>query len=299
MATSINAVQWNTPYKQVPPSYNTQQNQLMKVGWDSMAGYGQSPNMYVPPVFPVSKAGAGRGGQTFLGDKYNDALRASSRLGRQPPTPTRPPVRHNPNSAYGVNSTAVDGTSIVTQPMAAMNAVMPASTYNPTNINYGFNTNDQLAGMAGLSIGRDQLVNGAAPFFGSRTLGELPTGSGGGTDTSWWDNLLGKGKETWNNNKDWLVGDKNSIGAIPLGLGLFNAFNQYTLGRESIKSMREQNALARESFALNKAGALASLEDQYNKRNSNDMYHRNPKLSYADNVAAASSKTLEDMKRFK
>ena len=126
----------------------------------------------------------------------------------------------------------------------------------------------------------------------------LPAG-GTGTGAGWFDGLLGNGKEAWNNNKDWLVGDKSSIGAIPLGLGLFNAFNQYTQGRESIKSMREQNALARESFELNKKGALASLEDQYNKRNSNDMYHRNPNLSYSDNVAAASSKTLEDMKRFK
>ena len=65
MATSINAVQWNMPYKQVPPSYNTQQNQLMKAGWDSMAGYGQNPTMYVPPLFPVSKARAGRGGPSF------------------------------------------------------------------------------------------------------------------------------------------------------------------------------------------------------------------------------------------
>ena len=275
------------PAPYIYPIDRANQNKaLQQAGWGGMASYGAVPNTTLQGLSSLRQAG-GRGTiNNYVGTF-------------QPPTPTRPPVRYNPNSAYGINSTAVDGTSMVTQPMAAMNAVMPASTYNPTNINYGFNTNDQLAGMAGLSIGRDQLVNGAAPFFGSRTLGELPTGSGGGTDTSWWDNLLGKGKETWNSNKDWLVGDKNSIGAIPLGLGLFNAFNQYTLGRESIKSMREQNALARESFALNKAGALASLEDQYNKRNSNDMYHRNPKLSYADNVAAASSKTLEDMKRFK
>lgn len=289
MATSINAVQWNMPYKQVPPSYNTQQNQLMKVGWDSMAGYGQSLNMYVPPVFPVSKAGAGRGGPSFLGgDAYNDALRASSRLGRQVPTPTTPPVPYSVDDAYK----AINPTQTFSQPMAALNSVLPASTYNPTNSNYGFNTNDQLVGMAGLREGRQ------GSYFGSPTLGELPSG-GTGTNSGWFDGLLGKGKEAWNSNKDWLVGDKNSIGAVPLGLGLFNAFNQYTQGRESIKSMREQNALAKESFELNKKGALASLEDQYSKRNSNDMYHRNPNLSYADNVAAASSKTLEDMKRFK
>ena len=290
MATSINAVQWNTSYKQVPPSYNTQQNQLMKAGWGDMAGYGQTPNMYVPPVFPVSKAGAGRGGPSFLGgDAYNDALRASSRLGRQVPTSTTPPVPHNPNSAYGVNSTSVDGTSRVTQPMAALNSVLPTAV-NPVTMVGSPQTNMSYAPDAsGFNLPKYINTVGASGF---------PAG-GTGTGAGWFDGLLGNGKEAWNNNKDWLVGDKNSIGAIPLGIGLFNAFNQYTQGRESIKNMREQNALARESFALNKAGALASLEDQYNKRNSNDMYHRNTSLSYADNTSAANSKTLEDMKRFK
>ena len=270
----------------------SQNKALQQAGWGGMAGYGQNPNMYIPPVFPVSKAGAGRGGPSFLGgDAYNDALRASSRLGRQVPTPTRPPVPYSVDGAYN----ASNPTQMFSQPMAAMNELlpsMPSTSYSPIGANYGFTTNDQLAGMAGLREGRQ------GNYFGSPTLGELPS-SGTGANTGWFDGLLGKGKEAWDSNKDWLVGDKNSIGAIPLGLGMFNAFNLYTYGKESIKSMREQNALARESFALNKAGALASLEDQYNKRNSNDMYHRNPNLSYADNVAAASSKTLEDMKRFK
>ena len=289
MATSINAVQWNMPYKQVPPSYNTQQNQLMKAGWEGMAGYGQSPNMYVPPVFPVSKAGAGRGGPSFLGgDTYNDALRASSRLGRQVPTSTTPPVPHNPNSAYGGNSTAVGGTSMVTQPMAALNSVLPTAV-NPVSM-----------------IGSSQANMSYAPDAGGFNLPNYinTVGASGlpandlSAGTNWFGNMMGTGKKFFEENK-WLTGDKETVGAIPLGLGLFNAFNQYTQGRESIKNMREQNALARESFALNKAGALASLEDQYNKRNSNDMYHRNSNLSYADNVAAARSKTLEDMKRFK
>ena len=289
MATSINAVQWNMPYKQVPPSYDTQQTQLMKAGWDSMTGYGQSPNMYVPPVFPVSKAGAGRGGPSFLGgDAYNDALRASSRLGRQVPTSTTPPVPYNPNSAYGGNSTAVDGTSMVTQPMAALNSVLPTAV-NPVSM-----------------IGSSQANMSYVPDAGGFNLPNYinTVGASGlpandlSAGTNWFGDMMGNGKKFFEENK-WLTGDKETVGAIPLGLGLFNAFNQYTQGRESIKSMREQNALARESFELNKKGALASLEDQYNKRNSNDMYHRNPNLSYADNVAAASSKTLEDMKRFK
>lgn len=267
MATSINAVQWNMPYKQVPPSYNTQQNQLSKAGWSSMAGYGQSPDMYVPPVFPVSKAGAGRGGVSFLGgDTYNDALRASSRLGRQVPTPTTPPL---PSTASAFPTTNADMTGFISPQQAVTYSPVSPNIYDPGNL----------------------FSNIPNTSFGGNVSTPVPP-------SGWFGDMMGKGKKFFEDNK-WLTGDKETVGAIPLGLGLFNAFNQYTQGRESIKSMREQNALARESFALNKAGALASLEDQYNKRNSNDMYHRNPNLSYADNKSAASSKTLEDMKRFK
>ena len=289
MATSINAVQWNTPYKQVPPSYNTQQNQLMKAGWGDMAGYGQNPNIYTPPVFPVSNAAANQGGQTFLGDKHNDALRASSRLGRKVPTPTTPSVMYSPNSAYGITSTAVDGTGMATQPMAALNSVLPTAV-NPVTMVGSPQTNMSYVPDAG-GFNLPNYIN---------TVGAsgLPAG-GTGTGTNWFGDMIGKGKEAWNNNKDWLVGDKNSIGTIPLGIGLFNAFNQYTQGRESIKSMREQNALARESFDLNKKGALASLEDQYNKRNTNEAYWANPNMSYTSVKDTASAKTLEDMKRFK
>lgn len=284
MATRLSDVQWNMPYKQVPPSYNTQQNQLSKAGWGSMAGYGQSPDMYAPPVFPVSKAGAGRGGPSFLGgDTYNDALRASSRLGRQVPTPTTPPVR------YGVNNAGIEGASTVTQPMAALNSVLPTTVNTPTMLGSSQANMSYAPDMGGFNLPNYINTVGAPGFPAS----DLSTG------TNWFDGLLGKGKEAWNSNKDWLVGDKNSIGAIPLGIGLFNAFNQYTQGRESIKSMREQNALARESFDLNKKGALASLEDQYNKRNTNEAYWANPNMSYTSVKDAASSKTLEDMKRFK
>ena len=286
MATSINAVQWNTPYKQVPPSYNTQQNQLMKADWGSMAGYGQSPNMYVPPVFPVSKAGAGRGGPSFLGrDTYNDALRASSRLGRQVPTPTTPPVPYSVDGAYK----AINPTQMFSQPMAALNSVLPAAVNPVTMVG---------SPQANMSYAPDAGGFNLPKYINTVGASGLPAG-GTGTGAGWFDGLLGNGKEAWNNNKDWLVGDKNSIGAIPLGVGLFNAFNQYTQGRESIKNMREQNALARESFDLNKKGALASLEDQYNKRNTNEAYWANPNMSYTSVKDAASAKTLEDMKRFK
>ncbi len=249
----------------------TQNKSLQQAGWGGMARYGT-----VAPAISVPRTAGGRGTiNNYVGTF-------------QSPTPTRPPVRYNPNSAYGVNSTVVDGTSMVTQPMAALNSVLPTAVTPVT------------------MVGSPQANMSYAPDVGGFNLPSYINTAGDSglpandlsAGTNWFGDMVGKGKKFFEENK-WLTGDKETVGAIPLGLGLFNAFNQYTQGRESIKSMREQNALARESFALNKAGALASLEDQYNKRNSNDMYHRNPNLSYADNVAAASSKTLEDMKRFK
>ena len=182
MATRLSDVQWNMPYKQVPPSYNTQQNQLSKAGWGSMAGYGQSPDMYVPPVFPVSKAGAGRGGPSFLGgDTYNDALRASSRLGRQVPTPTTPPVR------YGVNNAGVEGASTVTQPMAALNT---PTTLESSQVNMSYAPD-----MGGFHLPSYINTVGASGLPAS----DLSTG------TNWFGDFFGKGKEAWNSNKDWLV----------------------------------------------------------------------------------------------
>ena len=261
----------------------------MKAGWDSMTGYGQSPNMYVPPVFPVSKAGAGRGGPSFLGgDAYNDALRASSRLGRQVPMSTTPPVPHNPNSAYGGNSTAVGGTSMVTQPMAALNSVLPTAVNPVTMVGSPQANMSYVPDAGGFNLPNYINTVGASGL----PANDLSAG------TNLFGDMMGTGKKFFEENK-WLTGDKETVGAIPLGLGLFNAFNQYTQGRESIKSMREQNALARESFDLNKKGALASLEDQYNKRNTNETYWENPNMSYTSVKDAASAKTLEDMKRFK
>ena len=264
------------PAPYIYPIDRANQNKaLQQAGWGGMASYGAVPNNTLQGLSSLRQAG-GRGTiNNYVGTF-------------QPPTPTRPPVRYNPNSAYGINSTAVNGTSLVTQPMAALNSVLPAAV-NPVTM-----------------VGSPQANMSYAPDVGGFNLPNYinTVGASGlpandlSAGTNWFGNMMGTGKKFFEENK-WLTGDKETIGAIPLGLGLFNAFNQYTYGKESIKSMREQNALARESFALNKAGALASLEDQYNKRNSNDMYHRNPKLSYADNVAAANSKTLEDMKRFK
>ena len=261
------------PAPYIYPIDRANQNKaLQQAGWGGMASYGA-----VSPAISAPRTAGGRGTiNNYVGTF-------------QSPTTTRPPVRYTPNSVYGVNSTAVDGTGMATQPMAALNSVLPTAVNPVTMVG---------SPQANMSYAPDAGGFNLPKYINTVGASGLPAG-GTGTGAGWFDGLLGNGKEAWNNNKDWLVGDKSSIGAIPLGLGLFNAFNQYTQGRESIKSMREQNALARESFALNKAGALASLEDQYNKRNSNDMYHRNPSLSYADNTSAANSKTLEDMKRFK
>lgn len=261
------------PAPYIYPIDRANQNKaLQQAGWGGMASYGT-----VAPAISVPRTAGGRGTiNNYVGTF-------------QPPTTTRPPVRHNPNSVYGVNSTAVDGTSTVTQPMAALNSVVPTAV-NPVTMAGSPQTSMSYVPDAG-GFNLPNYIN---------TVGAsgLPAG-GTGTGINWFGDMIGKGKEAWNNNKDWLVGDKNSIGAIPLGIGMFNAFNQYTQGRESIKSMREQNALARESFDLNKKGALASLEDQYNKRNTNETYWANPNMSYTSVKDAASAKTLEDMKRFK
>ena len=238
------------------------------VSFQSLTNYGKPQNLgTIGNINNYLGPAANQGKQTFLGDTYNDALRASSRLGRQSPTPTTPPM---PSTASSIPSAGVDMTGFMSPQQAVAYSTVSPDIYDPGNI----------------------FSNIPNTSFGGNALTPPPA-------SSWFDGLLGKGKEAWNNNKDWLVGDKESIGAIPLGLGLFNAFNQYTYGKESIKSMREQNALARESFALNKAGALASLEDQYRRRNSNDVYHSNSNLSYDENLAIAKAKTLEDMKRFK
>ena len=260
------------PAPYIYPIDRANQNKaLQQAGWGGMASYGT-----VAPAISAPRTAGGRG----TTNNYVGTF--------QSPTSTRPPVRYNPNSPSGVNNTGVDGTSMVTQPMAALNSVLPTAV-NPVT----------MAGspQANMSYASDVGGFNLPSYINSVGASGLPANdlSAG---TNWFGNMMGEGKKFFEENK-WLTGDKETVGAIPLGLGLFNAFNQYTQGRESIKNMREQNALARESFALNKAGALASLEDQYNKRNSNDMYHRNPNLSYADNVAAAKSKTLEDMKRFK
>ena len=260
------------PAPYIYPIDRANQNKaLQQAGWGGMANYGT-----VSPAISAPRTAGGRGTiNNYVGTF-------------QSPTTTRPPVRYAPNSVYGVNSTAVDGTGMATQPMAALNSVLPTAV-NPVTMVGSPQTNMSYVPDAGGFNLPNYINTVGAPGLPANDLS---------AGTNWLGDMMGKGEKFFEENK-WLTGDKETVGAIPLGLGLFNAFNQYTQGRESIKNMREQNALARESFALNKASALASLEDQYNKRNSNDMYHRNPSLSYADNTSAANSKTLEDMKKFK
>lgn len=247
------------------------------VSFQSLTNYGKPQNLgtigninnYLGPAANQGRGLSGNPGYApvYVGGAGQGRGSTASYAGYvRPPTPTTPPM---PSTASSTPSTGVDMTGFMSPQQAASYSPVSPDIYDPGNI---------FSNIPNTSFGGNALTPATA--------------------SSWFGAMMGKGKKFFEENK-WLTGDKETVGAIPLGLGLFNAFNQYTQGRESIKSMREQNALARESFALNKAGALASLEDQYNKRNSNDMYHRNPNLSYADNVTAASSKTLEDMKRFK
>ena len=265
------------PAPYIYPIDRANQNKaLQQAGWGGMASYGAVPNNTLQGLSSLRQAG-GRGTiNNYVGTF-------------QSPTPTRPPVRYNPNSAYGVNSTAVDGTSMVTQPMAALNSVLPTAV-NPVTMVGSPQANMSYAPDAG-GFNLPSYINTA----GASGLPANDLSAG----TNWFGDMMGKGQKFFEENK-WLTGDKETVGAIPLGLGLFNAFNQYTQGRESIKSMREQNALARESFALNKEGMKAELEDKLTTRNLNRNYYAgNDKLSYSDNLARSKEQTKEEMKRFK
>jgi hypothetical protein len=110
--------------------------------------------------------------------------------------------------------------------------------------------------------------------------------------------LLGGAQKTWGENKGWLIGDKDSPGLLPTGLSLFNAFNQYSAGKAGIKSMKEQNALAREAFNLNKTGMLSDYEDKVKNRAQQDYLTKNPNATAAEVYAAAETPTKEKMKRF-
>ena len=260
------------PAPYIYPIDRANQNKaLQQAGWGGMASYGA-----VSPAISAPRTAGGRGTiNNYVGTF-------------QSPTTTRPPVRYTPNSVYGVNSTAVDGTGMATQPMAALNSVLPTAVNPVTMVGSPQANMSYVPDAGGFNLPNYINTVGASGL----PANDLTAG------TNWFGDMMGKGKKFFEENK-WLTGDKETVGAIPLGLGLFNAFNQYTQGRESIKSMREQNALARESFDLNKKGALASLEDQYNKRNTNEAYWANPNMSYTSVKDAANAKTLEDMKRFK
>jgi hypothetical protein len=125
-----------------------------------------------------------------------------------------------------------------------------------------------------------------------------PTGEGGGSMWDMFGKLLGGAKKTWGENKDWLIGDKDSVGLLPTGLSLFNAFNQYNAGKAGIKSMKEQNALAREAFNLNKTGMLSDYEDKVKNRAQQDYLTKNPNATAAEVYSAAEAPTKEKMKRF-
>lgn len=118
---------------------------------------------------------------------------------------------------------------------------------------------------------------------------------------SMWDSLgalFKQGKDAYSNNKDWLIGDKDSVGLLPAGLGIFNAFNQYSAGKAGIKTQKEQNALAREAFNLNKTGMLADYEEQAGKRARQEFLTKNPNASTAQVYSAAEPVIKERMKRF-
>lgn len=142
----------------------------------------------------------------------------------------------------------------------------------------------------------DSIGTNAVPSFGlGATTNAVPTGG-------MWDgftNLLGQGKEAWNNNKDWLIGNKEQAGVLPVGLGLFNAFNQYAVGKANINAMKEQNALAREAFQLNKTGALADYEDASAKLARKQYFAQNPNATTSQVYEAAKPLTEERMRKFK
>jgi hypothetical protein len=125
-----------------------------------------------------------------------------------------------------------------------------------------------------------------------------PTGEDGGSMWGMLGKLLGGAQKTWGENKDWLIGDKGSPGLLPTGLSLFNAFNQYNAGKAGIKSMKEQNALAREAFNLNKTGMLSDYEDKVKNRAQQDYLTKNPNATAAEVYSAAEAPTKEKMKRF-
>jgi hypothetical protein len=64
---------------------------------------------------------------------------------------------------------------------------------------------------------------------------------------------LGGGiKNLWGDNKDWLIGNKETPGVLPVGMGLFNAFNSWNMGKEQLKMGKDQLGLQKQAFAFNK-----------------------------------------------
>ena len=169
------------PAPYIYPIDRANQNKaLQQAGWGGMASYGT-----VAPAISAPRTAGGRGTiNNYVGTF-------------QSPTSTRPAVRYNPSSAYGVNSTAVDGTSMLTQPMAALNSVLPTAV-NPVSMVGSYQTNMSYAPDAG-GFNLPNYIN---------TVGAsgLPANDLG-TGTNWFGDMMGKGKNFFEENK-WLTGDK-------------------------------------------------------------------------------------------
>lgn len=188
-------------------------------------------------------------------------------------------------------------------------SAFPRTAQNTTYTPLSFNKQNTFASLnpanyAGVSMAgfrtpqtKPMFAFGNASAFNPDSIGTNAVPAG-----SMWDgftNLLGQGKEAWNNNKDWLIGNKEQAGVLPVGLGLFNAFNQYAVGKANINAMKEQNALAREAFQLNKTGALADYEDASAKLARKQYFAQNPNATTSQVYEAAKPLTEERMRKFK
>lgn len=273
------------------PSYALQQDQLRRAGWGSFPAISYD---VPPPPFSLganqvnartasvnqrkgvfsSTAGSGRG---FI----NPALVQPTAM---PAIPSLPSVTSAPRRSMPAS-----------QPMNTGSGYVPITA--PMNADYGFSPYNAFDG---LRVGRQ---DGYSPNFNA--MGGAPVTDLSVPyvpDGSMWDgfsNLLTQGKDAWNNNKDWLIGNKEQAGVLPVGLGLFNAFNQYSVGKANINAMKEQNALARGAFQLNKTGALADYEDASAKLARKQYFAQNPNATPSQVYEAAKLLTEERMKRFK
>lgn len=206
------------------------------------------------------------------------------------------PMRRTPAQMYGSIPTPTAPKPAYVPTTKGATPVYEPLSFNQANTFAGLNPASYApaTAMEPYSLTQQNLFAGLDPAAYS---GNTPAASGGFMEGL--NALLGEGKQAWDTNKNWLIGDKEQAGLLPVGLGIFNAFNQYAAGKAGIKSMQEQNALAREAFNLNKTGALADYEDQTAKRARQEFLTKNPNATPAEIYAAAAPVTEERMKRFK